>query len=107
MSEPNPTQPVSDRRDSRGDRRAEAAPARRASKPSIWTRYLGIAGRDLLIILGTVAAIVVGIRFSNPIFSNQPKVVAELTKAAPAVAKAVLGPEALDTTHRGRLVGTP
>src|SRR4051812_29065651 len=104
MSEPNPTQPVSDRRDSKGDRRTEAAPARRAAKPSIWKRYLGIAGRDLLIILGTVSTIVVAVRQSSPIFANQPKVVAELTKAAPAIAKAVLGTAATaaatDTTHR-------
>jgi len=111
MSEPNPTQAVSDRRGSKGDRRTEAAPARRASKPSVWTRYLGIAGRDLLIILGTVSAIVVAVRQSSPIFANQPTVVAELTKAAPAVAKAVLGTTATavatGTTQRGRLVGTP
>ena len=100
------TEPPRDRRNT-GDRRAESAPARRVSKPSAWARYLGIAGRDLLIILGTVSAIVVAVRNSNPIFANQPKVVAELTKTMPAVTKAVLGETATDTTQRGRLVDTP
>jgi hypothetical protein len=109
MSQPIPTTP-SNRRHTQ-DRRADRAPARRAPKPSRWARWLGIAGRDLLIIIGTLGAIIVGVRMSSPIFANHPKVVEGLTQkaAAPvkAVAKAVLDTLPKDTSLHARLVGTP
>src|SRR4051812_5875156 len=96
-----------ERRTSRSDRRAEPAKSRRAKKPSTMARWVGIAGRDLALILGTVTAIVFSVRYTSPIFANSPTVVSGLTKSAPIVAKAMLDTVPRDTTHRGRLVGTP
>ena len=50
-------------------------------------RWLGIAGRDLLIVVGTVSAIVFSIRHEHPIFANQPSLASELTHALPGPAK--------------------
>jgi hypothetical protein len=72
--------PIADRRRTGG---------RRAQSPDRWTRWLGVAGRDFLIIVGTVSAIVFSIRHEHPIFANQPSLAAELTRVMPA-AKTVL-----------------
>jgi hypothetical protein len=96
----------SDRR-LRTDRRSEATPSRRTAAPSPLRKWVGIAGRDLAIILGTLLAIVFSIRSMNPIFANSPTVVQSLTKTAPKLAATILDTTALkDTTHRGRVVGT-
>jgi len=103
-SDPVPT-PVSERRQA-SDRRSAPTPSRRDKKPGPFKRWIGIAGRDLLIIMATVSTIIFAIRHSNPIFANQPKVVAQLTKAAP-VTKAVLDTAAItDTSARGRVVAS-
>src|SRR5688572_9175079 len=101
--------PTSDRR-RKSDRRAEPTPSRRAPE-SRWARWFGIAGPDVLIILGTVTAIVVGVLVTKPVFVSSPKVVEGRTKHAPAVAKVaeaakVIETPPADTTHRGRIVGT-
>ena len=106
--------PTPNRRHS-SDRRAEPAPSRRAPKPkpSPWVRWLGIAGRDILIILGTMTAIVFAVWATNPVFTNSPKVVEAVTRASPTAAKVlestrpVPKPPFADTSHRARLVQTP
>lgn len=99
--------PRSDRRESR-DRRAEPGAGRRSAKPSVLKRWLGIAGRDLIIIGASVGAIVFAVRRANPIFANQPKVIAQITKTAPVakvVAQAVL--EEADTSRAEQVTKTP
>jgi hypothetical protein len=98
---------MSNERRNRTDRRTEPAASRRAPKPSAMSKWVGIAGRDLLIIVGTLLAIIFSVRHTNPIFANSPKVVEGLTKSAPMLAKAILDSVPRDTSHRGRLVGTP
>jgi soluble lytic murein transglycosylase-like protein len=104
--------PTPDRRHS-SDRRAEPALSRRAPKPSPWVRWLGIAGRDILVIFGTVTAIVFALWATSPIFTNSPKVVEALTRKSPIAAKVLEStrpipkPSPADTSHRARLVHTP
>src|SRR5262245_16496938 len=104
--------PTPDRRH-RSDRRAEPAPARRAPKPSPWVRWLGIAGRDILIILGTITAIVFAVWATNPVFTNSPKVVEAVTRTSPTAANVLAStrqpprPVTRDTTLRGQVVKTP
>jgi hypothetical protein len=98
--------PRNDRRESR-DRRAEPGAGRRSAKPSVLKRWLGIAGRDLIIIGASVGAIVFAVRRANPIFANQPKVVEQITKTAPVakvVAQAVL--EEADTSRAEQVTKT-
>jgi soluble lytic murein transglycosylase-like protein len=110
MSLPTSDQPPlepqpDDRRD--GDRRAIPEETRRAPAPSRWVRWSGIAGRDALIIVATVSAIVFSVRHVNPIFSGQPTVAASLTKALP-IAKAAFpaaGPK--DTSQLAQLMASP
>lgn len=97
----------SSERRQRNDRRTEPTPSRRTAPPSQLKKWVGIAGRDLAIILATVLAIVFSVRSMNPIFANSPTVVQSLTKAAPKLAATVLDTSHKDTTHRGRIVGTP
>jgi soluble lytic murein transglycosylase-like protein len=105
MSESTSARSAAERRNT--DRRATPDATRRAPKPSRWARWLGIAGRDLLIIVATVSAIVFSIRHVNPIFSGQPTIAASLTKALP-VAKAVLPNAApADTSRLGQLMASP
>ncbi|MDB4874780.1 MAG: Lytic transglycosylase catalytic [Gemmatimonadetes bacterium] len=96
---------VVDRRDVR-DRRAEPGGGRRTPPPSKWSRWIGIAGRDLLIIVVTVSAIVFSVRRVHPIFANQPTLAAELTKVLPAT-KAVLAPTPKDTGKVAQLINSP
>ena len=101
----------------KSDRRAEPTPSRRAPPESRFARWFGIAGRDVLIILGAVTAIVIAVFATKPVFVSSPKVVEGLTKGAPPavaeVAKAaekavkIIETPTTDTTHRGRIVGTP
>ena len=99
------------------DRRKEPTTSRRdVKKPSRWVRWVGIAGRDVGIIVGALTAIVVSVFLMRPVYSDQPRVVQAITKRAP-ITQTVFGkpPAATptkpaapgDTTHRGKLVGTP
>lgn len=99
-----PPDPRNERR--HGDRRAEPSETRRAPQTNRWARWTGIAGRDLLIIVGTVGAIVASVRSMNPIFTGQPSVAASITKAVP-LAKAMLPTVARDTSELARLVASP
>jgi len=101
---PDPT--ATDRRRT-ADRRAGGTATRRAPAPSTWQRWLGIAGRDLLVVAGSVIAIVFAVRVTSPIFANEPTVVERLSRTAPAVAKAVLMPPPGDTSRVARLVASP
>jgi hypothetical protein len=96
---------VPDRRDE-ADRRAEPGGGRRTPPPSKWSRWLGIAGRDLAIIVVTVSAIIFSIRRVHPIFANQPSLAAELTKVLPG-AKAALSPTPQDTGKLAQLINSP
>lgn len=79
-----------------------------SAKRDVWARWLGIAGRDLALIVGTVCAIVVSVREAHPIFADQPSVVAGLIEAVP-VTKSVLAPAPAppDTSQRAQLVNSP
>lgn len=99
--------PSSPERRAEHDRREEPAPSRRTAPPSWSTRWLGIAGRDLLIVGGALVAIIAAITFTRPIFSNQPSVVAAMRKTAPMVAKTVLAPTPADTSRLARMLASP
>jgi hypothetical protein len=102
-----PAAEPSDRRGESRDRRTSPSAGRRgADRPSLWQRWLGVAGRDLAIVGASLAAIVVAVKATHPIFANQPTVVQSLAKAVPAT-KAVLAPTPADTTQLGRLVASP
>jgi len=88
------------------DRRTEPEPGRRAPKTSPWLRWVGIAGRDLVIVAASVSAIVFSVRRMHPIYANQPKLAQQLTARVPAT-RAVLAPVPKDTTTLTRLVSSP
>src|SRR3954470_24000295 len=110
MSEPSrsPVESAEPERRHRNDRRAGGGPSRRGERPPRrWERGAKVVLRDVAMILGTLAAIIVGVRVTNPIFTNQPSVVASLEKKAPIV-KAVLDTMAPVTdTARAQIVSTP
>ena len=91
------------------DRRAVRAPGRRGKKQSAWVRYLGIAGRDLGIIVATLSAIIFSVRHTHPIYANSEPVAQALIKRAPVITKTVLAPPPVvkDTSPIERLVNTP
>src|SRR5689334_13277194 len=91
MSEPASGRPPQERR--HADRRAEPDATRRAPPPSRWARWMGIAGRDLAIIVVCLAAIIVSVRTMNPIFSGQPTVAASITRTLPIAKAAVKVPQ--------------
>src|SRR5437763_126919 len=98
----DPELPHSDRR-SAADRRSEPQTTRRGGlyprKRPLWK-----LGRDLLIGASAIAAIVVAVHFSHPIFANRPTVVAGLTKAVPATKAALDTTAAISATpDTGRL----
>ena len=98
--------PTGERRSSR-DRRAGGGPSRRGRVDHKWKRIGIIVGRDAAMVVGTLAAIIVGIRVTNPIFANQPKVVESLVENAP-ITKAVLDTMAPERdTLRAAIVATP
>jgi hypothetical protein len=89
------------------DRREGGGPSRRGRVEHKSARRAKTAVRNTLLIVGTLAAIVVGVRITNPIFANQPSVVASLTKDAP-ITKAVLDTMApLKDTLRAAIVALP
>jgi hypothetical protein len=113
MSEPDPRPTATEeaaraaerRRDA--DRRRNAEPARRGRSGSRWRRIATVVGRDALLIVGTVSAIVVGVLVTNPIFANQPSVVSALVEDVP-LAKAVLDTTPpVDTSGRAEIVASP
>src|SRR5205823_375736 len=73
LSEEGDPHPRPERRGT-DDQRRGGEPGRRRPRQSAWVRYLGIAGRDLAIILATVAAIVFVVSHTHPIFANSPPV---------------------------------
>ncbi|MEO6879080.1 MAG: transglycosylase SLT domain-containing protein, partial [Gemmatimonadaceae bacterium] len=95
---------IDDRRQTR-ERRADGGAERRALARNPWARWMTVAGRDLLIIVGTVSAIVVSVRRADPIFANQPSLVAELTKVIPG-GRMGLAPTA-DTGKLAQLLASP
>jgi len=97
-----------ERRHSTDRRAGGGGEARRGHRPaSKGARIAKIIGRDAAMVIVTVAAIIVGIRVTNPIFANQPQVVASLTKDAP-VTKAVLDTMApIRDTLRAAIVASP
>lgn len=68
--------------------------------------WLGIAGRDLGIIVLAVGAIIFAVRATHPIFANQPTVAQQLTQTVPA-AKVVVAPQPRDTSKLAQLVSSP
>jgi hypothetical protein len=104
--DPAVPEPTAERR-SRRDRRAGGGPSRRGRVDNKWKRVGIIVGRDAAMVVITLAAIVVGIRITNPIFANQPKVVESLVENAP-ITKAVLDTMAPERdTLRAAIVATP
>jgi hypothetical protein len=98
-------EPADDGRRSSGDRRREASPGRRVRRDPLKT-LIGIASRDVAIILVSLAAIIVAVRFIHPIFANQPTVAQAITQKVPAT-KAVLAPTPPDTDRLAQLVKSP
>src|ERR1044072_3651621 len=111
MSERDSETPQSadaDRRQ-RTDRRANGGgESRRGHMPDGKSKRIAkIVGRDAIMVVVTLAAIIVGIRVTNPIFDNQPKVVESLTEKT-AIAKAVLDTMSpVRDTLRAAIVGLP
>src|SRR5262245_28897731 len=98
-------EPVDDERRSSGDRRSERTPGRRVRRDPLRT-LLGIATRDVAIILVCLAAIIVVVRLMHPIFANEPTVAQKITQTVPA-AKAVLAPTPADTTRFEQMIKSP
>jgi hypothetical protein len=106
--------PIADRRRT-GERRADSHgdghgdghgdAGRRSPPPDRWLRWVGIAGRDLLIIIGTVSAIVFSIRHEHPIFANQPSLASALTHTVPATKSVLTAPT--DTGKLAELERSP
>jgi len=107
MSAP-PSERPSESEDRRGgDRRSVPGETRRAAPPSRMARWMGIAGRDALIVIATVCAIVFSVRHVNPIFSGQPSVAASLTKALPIAKAAFPNATPKDTSRLAQMMASP
>jgi hypothetical protein len=98
-------EPAGDDRRNSGDRRSNRSPGRRVRRDPLRS-LLGIASRDVAIILMCLAAIIVAVRVIHPIFANQPTVAQQITQKVP-VTKAVLAPTPTDTDRLARLVKSP
>jgi hypothetical protein len=98
-------EPANDERRNAGDRRSEPTPGRRVRRDPLRT-LIGIASRDVAIIIACLAAIIVAVRAMHPIFANQPTVAQAITQKAP-VTKAVLAPTPADTDRLAILVKSP
>src|SRR5262245_24015396 len=78
-----------------------------AKRPrSRWVRYAIVAGRDIAIIVVTVAAIVFSVNRVRPIFANQPKVAESVVRTVP-ITKPALAPTPKDSTDLERITHTP
>ncbi len=88
-------------------RRASPGRGRRGGPPPRWVRWLRVVARDTLMVVGTLGATLISIRYTKPIFANQPTVIEALKSTAPfaPIAAAVLG--APPDTSLARLVATP
>jgi hypothetical protein len=90
------------------ERRRHGPGSPRPSKPeSRWARYVGIAFRDLVIVVVLTAAVIFSVRRVNPVFANQPRVAEALVKRVPGVAKAALAPTPRDSSELEQLVASP
>ncbi|HTI62409.1 MAG TPA: hypothetical protein VL524_02800, partial [Gemmatimonadaceae bacterium] len=87
------------------DRRHDATAGRRVPRRGM-AYWLGVAGRDLAIIVVAVGAIVFAVSRTHPIFANQPSVAEQLTQAVPVV-KSVVAPTPRDTSRLAQLVASP
>jgi hypothetical protein len=98
---------VTERREA-ADRRGEPDGGRRARAKRDWSKWLGVAGRDLAIIVLAVSAIVFAVSHEHPIFANQPKVAQRLVTRVPAT-RAVLAPTpaAPDTSKVAQVTSSP
>jgi hypothetical protein len=108
-SETTPIPTEDDDRRNHSDRRAHGGDeSRRGRAPEgKGKRIAKIIGRDAALVVVTLAAIIVGIRVTNPIFANQPKVVESLIEEVP-IAKAVLDTMApVRDTLRAAIVAMP
>ena len=106
-SEPTPArEPQATERRHAADRRAEPEASRRARSSGVWSRRLVVAGRDLVLIVAAVSAIVFAVRHEQPIFANQPSVLQRLTTRIPAT-RAVLTPKPADTSKAAQVTATP
>ena len=108
-SETTPVPTEDDDRRHHSDRRANGGDeSRRGRTPEgKGKRIARIVGRDAALVIVTLAAIIVGVRVTNPIFANQPKVVESLVEEVP-MAKAVLDTMApVRDTLRAAIVAMP
>ena len=87
------------------DRRQVATPGRRARQRGM-VHWLGIAGRDLAIMIFAVGAIIFALERTHPIYANQPTVAEQLTRTVPA-AKAVVAVPRSDTSKLAALMASP
>ena len=99
-----PREPDASERRRGPDRRHEPGPGRR-SRHRGTGYWLGIAGRDLAIIVVAVGAIIFAVRGTHPIFANQPTVAQQLTQTVPA-AQVVVTPTPSDTSKLAQLVSS-
>ena len=103
-----PREPESSERRSATDRRGTAGAGRRHPAVSRRRRWAIVIGRDALIVLACVSAIVFTVHRVHPIFANQPTVAASITKDIPAAKAALATPEtAKDTSRLAQLVASP
>ena len=100
-----PREPDASERRRGPDRRHEPGPGRRSRHRGM-AYWLGIAGRDLAIIVVAVGAIIFAVRGTHPIFANQPTVAQQLTQTVPA-AQVVVTPTPSDTSKLAQLVSSP
>ena len=100
-----PREPDASERRRGPDRRHEPGPGRRSRYRGM-AYWLGIAGRDLAIIVVAVGAIIFAVRGTHPIFANQPTVAQQLTQTVPA-AQVVVTPTPSDTSKLAQLVSSP
>jgi hypothetical protein len=99
--------PSPDRRSRTDRRRGGDSSSRRGRRlPAAWKRLTALVGRDIIIVVGAVAAIIAGVWATRPIFANSPTVVSSLTTgtAGSFIAKAMLDTTATDTSQRGQIV---
>ena len=100
-----PREPDASERRRGPDRRHEPGPGRRSRHRGMGY-WLGIAGRDLAIIVVAVGAIIFAVRGTHPIFANQPTVAEQLTRRVPAT-QVVVTPTPSDTSKLAQLVSSP
>jgi hypothetical protein len=87
-----------ERRARRRDRRRIPGAGRRLRQLPPWQRVATVVGRDLLMVVGTLAAMWTSIHFSQPVFSGQAPLMSAITGRAPVAP--------VDSTPLERLVAT-